>query len=93
MNLGAVRMWLVRTQLARLWQPWVIILLSTAVAVGIYWQTLHYPFISDDSGYLTDNQKLAGLHLTELWRLFAEPNTTTFPAVPRPRFPLRAPPK
>jgi hypothetical protein len=50
MNLGAVRMWLVRTQLARMWQPWVIILLSAAVAVAVYLQTLHYPFISDDSG-------------------------------------------
>jgi hypothetical protein len=48
-------------------------LVSAVVAIGVYLQTLSYPFISDDSGYLTDNPKLAGLHLTELWRLFTGP--------------------
>jgi hypothetical protein len=65
-----VRIWLVRT---RQFAPLIMVLLSAAVAVAVYLQTLHYPFISDDSGYLTDNPKLAGLHLTELWRLFTEP--------------------
>jgi protein O-mannosyl-transferase len=60
---------------ARMWQlaPLALVLVSAVVAVGIYLQTLHYPFISDDSGYVTENSKLAGLRLTELWRLFTEP--------------------
>ena len=53
--------------------PVASVLASAVIAVLFYLQTLHYPFISDDSGYVTENTKLAGLHLTELWRLFTEP--------------------
>ena len=53
--------------------PLLLILLSTTVAVTAYLQALDYPFISDDNTYITKNTQLAGLHLTELWRLFTEP--------------------
>ena len=61
-----------RFPLARMRQlaPFALVLVSAVIAVGAYLQALHYPFISDDSGYLTANPKLAGLHLTELWRLY-----------------------
>ncbi|MEO8343625.1 MAG: tetratricopeptide repeat protein [Gallionella sp.] len=50
-----------------------MVLLSAAVAVAVYLQTLHYSFVSDDELYIIENTKLAGLHFSELWRLFAEP--------------------
>jgi len=50
-----------------------LVLLSAAAAVAAYLQVLDRPFISDDTAYITNNHKLAGLRLTELWRLFAEP--------------------
>lgn len=52
--------------------PWVLVLVSAAVAVGAYLQALNYLFVSDDTVYITENTKLAGLHFTELWRLFIE---------------------
>ncbi len=54
--------------------PWLLVLLSAVAAVAAYLQALDYPFISDDKSYITENAKLAGLHLAELWRLFAEPH-------------------
>jgi hypothetical protein len=51
-------------------------LMSPAVAVTAYLQALDYPFHSDDSVYIIGNTKLLGLHLSELWRLFAEPYNT-----------------
>jgi protein O-mannosyl-transferase len=61
--------------LARIRQlaPLMIVLVSAVVAVGAYLQALDYPFVSDDTAYITTNTKLTGLHLTELWRLFTEP--------------------
>jgi hypothetical protein len=56
-------------QSAPLW----LVLTSAVIAVFIYIPALHYPFISDDAGYVADNSKLAGLGLIELWRLFTEP--------------------
>ena len=57
----------------RQFAPWALVLVSAAVAVGAYLQALHYLFLSDDTVYITENPKLAGLHFTELWRLFIEP--------------------
>lgn len=48
-------------------------LASTAIAVAAYLQAFNYPFVDDDTTYILQNAKLAGLHLTELWRLFIEP--------------------
>src|SRR3990170_3866104 len=53
--------------------PLAPILFGAVVAVAAYLQALDYPFISDDEAYITENTKLAGLHLTELWRLFTGP--------------------
>ena len=57
----------------RRFAPLLLVLVSTAIAVASYLQTLGYPFVSDDTHYITENTKLAGLHLSELWRLFIEP--------------------
>ena len=54
-------------------EPLALVLASAAVAIAAYLQALNYPFISDDSIYITNNTKLAGLQLTDLWRLFTEP--------------------
>ena len=53
--------------------PLVLVLVSAVVAVAAYLQALDFPFIYDDTVYLTDNTRLLGLHFTELWRLFIEP--------------------
>jgi len=53
--------------------PWTLVLASAALAAGAYLQALHYLFVSDDTVYITENTRLAGLHFTELWRLFVEP--------------------
>lgn len=53
--------------------PGALVMLSAVVAVVAYLQALHYPFVSDDTVYLTENAKLSGLHLSELWRLLTEP--------------------
>lgn len=50
-----------------------LMLASVVVVIAAYLQALHYPFVSDDTVYITENTKLAGLHLTDLWRLFIEP--------------------
>ncbi len=57
----------------RQFAPLALVLLSAAVAVAAYLQALDYPFVSDDKTYITENTKLAGLRLTELWYLFTEP--------------------
>ena len=44
------------------------------------------PFYFGRQWLLTDNQKLAGLHLTELWRLFAEPYNDFFEFLPLREF-------
>ncbi len=61
--------------LARIKQfaPLALVLASAVVAVAFYIPALHYPFISDDTGYVTENSKLAALRLIELWRLFTGP--------------------
>lgn len=53
--------------------PFVLILVSVALAVGAYLQVLYAPFVTDDNLYITGNAKLAGLQPGELWRLFVEP--------------------
>jgi protein O-mannosyl-transferase len=53
--------------------PLALALLSVIIAAVAYLQALHFPFVSDDLTYITTNNKLAGLHLNELWRLFTEP--------------------
>ncbi len=53
--------------------PLALVLLSAAIAAASYLQAISYPFVSDDTVYLADNTKLAGLHLAELWRLLTEP--------------------
>ena len=53
--------------------PLLLMLPAAAVALAAYLQALDYPFISDDVTYVTNNPKLAGLQLAELWRLFTEP--------------------
>ena len=53
--------------------PIALVLVSTAITVAAYLQALDFPFIYDDNVYITTNTKLAGLRLTELWRLFTEP--------------------
>jgi tetratricopeptide (TPR) repeat protein len=58
---------------ARHLAPLVIMLLGSMIAVAAYLQGLNYQFVGDDHVYLTSNAKLLGLHLPELWRLFAEP--------------------
>lgn len=57
----------------RKFSPWMLILLSVIVTVVAYLQALDAPFVSDDQIYITENTRLAGLHFTELWRLFIEP--------------------
>lgn len=51
----------------------LLVLTSAAAVCAIYWPTLHYIFLSDDTVYITENSRLAGLHYSELWRLFIEP--------------------
>jgi len=53
--------------------PWMLVFASAAMAVTAYLQALDYPFVSDDRIQIEGNAKLAELHPTELWRLFAEP--------------------
>jgi tetratricopeptide (TPR) repeat protein len=64
-----------RPSIARMRQltPLSLMLFSAAVAAAAYLQALHFPFISDDTVYITENTKLLGLHFSELWRLFIEP--------------------
>ena len=57
----------------RQFAPLALVSLGAAIAVAAYLQALNYPFASDDLRYITENTKLSGLHLTELWRLFTEP--------------------
>jgi hypothetical protein len=61
--------------LARMRQhvPPALALLGALVAVAAYLQALHYPFVNDDTFYLVENTKLAGLQPADLWRLFTEP--------------------
>ena len=56
--------------------PLLLVIFSAAAAVAAYLQALDYPFVYDDISYITENTKLAGLQLTELWRLFFEPYNT-----------------
>jgi hypothetical protein len=58
---------------ARHLAPLAFMLIGAALAVAAYLQALNYQFVGDDHVYLTSNTKLLGLHLPELWRLFAEP--------------------
>ncbi len=60
----------------RRFAPLALVLASVIAAATAYLQALDYPFVSDDKLYLTDNIKLAGLHLSGLWRIFTEPYTS-----------------
>ena len=53
--------------------PLTLIVIAACFAIGAYLQALHYPFIYDDTGYVSENQKLANLPLSGLWQLFTEP--------------------
>lgn len=53
--------------------PPALVLFGALATLVAYLQALYYPFILDDIGYITWNTKLAGLHPTDLWRLFTEP--------------------
>jgi tetratricopeptide (TPR) repeat protein len=67
---------------ARQAAPMALVLGAVIMAVAAYLQALHYPFISDDAGYTTENHKLAGLQLTDLWRLLVEPYNCCFEFLP-----------
>ena len=62
-----------RALLVRIRQFSPLVILSGAIllAVAGYLQALHYPFVNDDTIYVVENTKLAGLQLAELWRLIA----------------------
>ncbi|MDO8414073.1 MAG: hypothetical protein Q7S51_09830, partial [Gallionellaceae bacterium] len=62
--------------------PLALMVICTAIALGAYLQALHYPFSSDDDGYLTDNSRLLGLPFLQLWRLFTEPYNSAFEFLP-----------
>jgi hypothetical protein len=62
--------------------PLLIVLVSVVVAVAAYLQALHYPFVYDDTGYTSRNSKLAGLPLSQLWRLFTEPYNEFYEFLP-----------
>jgi len=53
--------------------PLALVLIGVAAAISAYLQALNFPFLSDDSFYITSNARLAGLHLSEIWRLLIEP--------------------
>ncbi|MDX8386617.1 MAG: hypothetical protein R8M11_08910 [Gallionella sp.] len=53
--------------------PVIIMLVGVALVVAAYFQSLHYPFVSDDLIYIPQNSLLAGLQGVELWRLFTRP--------------------
>ncbi|HTN94495.1 MAG TPA: tetratricopeptide repeat protein [Gallionella sp.] len=62
--------------------PLAIVLCAIAIAVAFYLQALHYPLISDDARYTTENHKLAELRWTELWHLLVEPYNCCFEFLP-----------
>jgi len=66
----------------RQFAPLALVLLSVAVVLAAYLQAFNYPFVSDDTSYIPENTKLAGLHLTELWRLLTEPYNCCFEFLP-----------
>lgn len=53
--------------------PPALVLLAALAALASYLQSLYYPFILDDIGYISWNTKLAGLHPAGIWRLLVEP--------------------
>lgn len=53
--------------------PQLLAFIGAVTAVCAYLQALNYPFFGDDVIYVVKNQKLAGLQLGELWRVFTEP--------------------
>ena len=66
--------------------PLMIVLVSAIVAVAVFLQALHYPFVYDDTGYTSQNLKLAGLPLSQLWRLFTEPYNEFYEFLPLREF-------
>jgi hypothetical protein len=66
--------------------PLMIVLVSAIVAVAVFLQALHYPFVYDDTGYTSRNLKLAGLPLSQLWRLFTEPYNEFYEFLPLREF-------
>ncbi|MBI3901990.1 MAG: hypothetical protein HY306_03470 [Nitrosomonadales bacterium] len=51
--------------------PLLLVLISAVLAVAAYMQAIDYPFISDDTVYIT--KRLEDLQFTRLWQLFIEP--------------------
>ena len=62
--------------------PLLLVSICASIAAVAYLQALNYPFGIDDSLYITENTRLAELHLSELWRLFVEPYNPTFEFLP-----------
>lgn len=63
-------------------RPWLLIVIGAVISIFSYLQTLHYPFISDDPIYISNNAKLAALPASEIWRLLVEPFNKTFEFLP-----------
>ncbi len=57
----------------RQWLPLGMVVLGVLVACASFLQALNFPFISDDTFYISGNAKLLGLHFADLWRLLVEP--------------------
>ena len=53
--------------------PFALMFTAAAAAILAYLQALNFPFVIDDTTYISTNNKLAELPFTELWRLFLEP--------------------
>ena len=66
----------------RRFAPLLLVLAGVALALGAYLQALNYPFVSDDSVFITGNTKLAMLPWSELWRIFTEPYNAAFEFLP-----------
>lgn len=62
--------------------PLFLVLAGVMLAVAAYLQALNFPFVSDDSIFITENRKLAVLPWTQLWRVFTEPYNSVFEFLP-----------
>ena len=62
--------------------PLLLVLVCAALALGSYLQAFSYPFIFDDSVFITNNSRLATLPWYQLWRVFTEPYNTVFEFLP-----------
>ncbi len=50
-----------------------LVLISVAIFLGACLQAVNSGFVSDDTAYILNNVKLAGLRYLDLWKLFVEP--------------------